>query len=277
MLTSYGFKCHVASYDAALTYPFSRSLTLRLTPGDPPVPFKLRQEIYEGDPYADVADEVLPSFHAYAKSGTVVGPVSYVNYGRVEDYVTLRKMGVSVNGTIVLARYGEIYRGDIIENAYDAGAIGVIIYSDKKDYGGGGGSDCQVAVFPDDKWLPPSGVQVGTVFNGAGDPTTPGWPSTEGCERLSDDDVEKGGDVPLIPSLPISGDDGDMILKAIGGQVANGDWQGGKGGPVYRVGPGPAVVNLSYIVSDFLPSNKDSNDLVNVIFLGSQRFTDESV
>ncbi|XP_035844336.1 probable glutamate carboxypeptidase LAMP1 [Helianthus annuus] len=110
---------------------------------------------------------------------------------------------------------GKIYRRDIVENAYDAGVMGVLIYSDRKDYVGGGGG---TKWFPDDTWLPPSGVQVGSVLNGAGDPTTPGWPSSmEGCERLSEDEVERAGDVPLIPSLPISGADGEEILRWICG------------------------------------------------------------
>ncbi|KAL0346639.1 UNVERIFIED_CONTAM: putative glutamate carboxypeptidase LAMP1 [Sesamum calycinum] len=192
-LTSYNIPSHIASYDTALTYP----------------------EVYEGDPYADVANEVQPTYHAYAKSGTAVGPVVYVNYGRVEDYATLKEMGVNVSGNVVLARYGEIYRGDIVENAYEEGAIGVLIFTDRKDYGGGG---ADVKWFPDDKWMPPSGVQVGSVYNGAGDPTTPGWPSTEGCERLSDEEVERAGDVPLIPSLPISWADGDAIVRSIAGK-----------------------------------------------------------
>ncbi|PON62462.1 Peptidase [Parasponia andersonii] len=151
-------------------------------------------------------------------------------------------MGVTVNGSIVLARYGEIYRGDIVRNAHKAGAIGALVYTDRKEYGGGGGARW----FPDDGWMPPSGVQVGTVYRGIGDPTTPGWPSTEDCERLSEAEVEEGGEVPVIPSLPVSGKDGKLILRSIGGQVANDDWQGSEDVPVYRVGPGPGIVNLSY-------------------------------
>ncbi|KAL0308561.1 UNVERIFIED_CONTAM: putative glutamate carboxypeptidase LAMP1 [Sesamum radiatum] len=245
-LTSYNIPSHIASYNTALTYPVSRSLVLTRPSPDPPIKFSLQQEVYEGDPYADVANEVQPTYHAYAKSGTAVGPVVYVNYGRVEDYATLKEMGVNVSGNVVLARYGEIYRGDIVENAYEEGAIGVLIFTDRKDYGGGG---ADVKWFPDDKWMPPSGVQVGSVYNGAGDPTTPGWPSTEGCERLSDEEVERAGDVPLIPSLPISWADGDAIVRSIGGQVASDDWQGGKDAPVYRVGPGPGIVNLTYNAS----------------------------
>ncbi|GKF57801.1 peptidase M28 family protein, partial [Tanacetum coccineum] len=67
-----------------------------------------------------------------------------------------------------------------------------------------------------------------------------------GCERLSEDEVEKGGDVPLIPSLPISGADGEEIIKSIGGVVANDGWQGDKDAPVYRVGPGPGIIGLTY-------------------------------
>ncbi|PIN14330.1 Transferrin receptor and related proteins containing the protease-associated (PA) domain [Handroanthus impetiginosus] len=239
-LSSYNIPSHITPYYTALTYPVSRSFTLTRPPPETPIEFTLEQETYEGDPYAGVASEVEPTFHAYAKSGTAVGPVVYVNYGRVEDYETLMKMGVNVSGNVALARYGKIFRGDIVENAYAAGAIGVLIFTDRKDYGG-------EKWFPDDKWMPPSGVQVGSVYTGAGDPTTPGWPSTEECERISEDEVEKTGDVPVIPSLPISWSDGDEIIRSIDGQVARDDWQGGKDAPVYRVGPGPGILNLTYL------------------------------
>ncbi|XVF34934.1 hypothetical protein REPUB_Repub18cG0101000 [Reevesia pubescens] len=242
-LSSFNMQAHIVSYEVLLTYPASRSLTLTRPSPDPPITFDLKQEIYEGDPYADVANEVLPTFHAYAKSGSVTGPVVYVNYGRVEDYKTLKEMGINVSGTVVLARYGQIYRGDIVMNAFDAGAIGALVFTDRKDYGAGGGV---VKWFPDDKWMPPSGVQVGTVYNGSGDPTTPGWASTEGCERLSVEEVERSGDVPLIPSLPISGADGETILRSIGGEIAKDDWQGSKDAPTYKIGPGPGIVNLDY-------------------------------
>ncbi|XP_026421033.1 probable glutamate carboxypeptidase LAMP1 isoform X1 [Papaver somniferum] len=227
---------HIASYHVSLTYPSSRTLTLIRPHPYPLTHFDLTQENYSKNPYAH---EVGETFHAFAKSGTAVGPVVYANYGSVEDFEKLRQMGVNVSGTVVLARYGKIYRGDIVSNAYDAGALGVLVYTDRKDYGGPEG-------FPDNKWMPPTGVQVGTVYNGAGDPSTPGWASTSSCERLSTDEIEQGGEVPLIPSLPISADDGELILRSLDGQVAKDDWQGDSNAPVYRVGPGPGILNLTY-------------------------------
>lgn len=50
----------------------------------------------------------------YAKPGSVVGTLLYVNYGRTEDFEVLKK-NLSIpdcNGTIVIMRYGKIYRGD---------------------------------------------------------------------------------------------------------------------------------------------------------------------
>lgn len=235
---------HIASYEVLLTYPESRSLTLTPPPPEEPIVFNLRQESYDGDPYADVANEITPTFHAYAKSGTVVGPVVYVNYGRPEDYAILKEMGVNATGKIVLARYGKIFRGDIVKKAYQEGAIGALVYTDKKDYGGDG-----ERWFPESKWMPPTGVQVGTVYDGLGDPSTPGWASSGECERIPEEEIEKSGNVPLIPSLPISAADGEAILRSIGGQPANEDWQGSEEAPLYRVGPGPAIVNLSYFVS----------------------------
>lgn len=36
----------------------------------------------------------------------------YVNYGRVDDFKQLKKLGVNVTGKIAIMRYGKIYRGN---------------------------------------------------------------------------------------------------------------------------------------------------------------------
>lgn len=229
------------SYDVYLSFPLRRSLALTPNPnsGGPAISFDLVQKIYPGDPYADEAAEVLPTFHAYAASGSAAGPAVYANYGRIEDFERLKELGVEVNGSVVVARYGKIYRGDIVRNAEDAGAVAAVVYTDSADYGG-------PRLFPEGRGMPRSGVQVGSTFLGVGDPTTPGWASAHAggaCER---EEVEGSGMVPGIPSLPVSAEDGEEILKAVGGHVADGDWQGGDGSRVYRVGPGPGTVEVKY-------------------------------
>ena len=124
-----------------------------------------------------------------------------------------------------------------------AGAAAAAVYTDPLEYGGAPGERW----FPDSRWLPPSGVQVGSLFRGVGDPTTPMWASSEGCERVSVEAMNTD-DMPLIPALPVSAQDAMEIHRAMGGAVAPADWQGREGGPVYRLGPGPAVLNLTYLV-----------------------------
>ncbi|KAK8935621.1 putative glutamate carboxypeptidase 2 [Platanthera zijinensis] len=242
ILSSASIPARIVPYDVLLSYPVHRSLSLSPNLSAPAVAFDLVQEIYPDDPFADVAAEVLPSFHGYARSGTAAGHVVYANYGRVEDFAMLKASGVEVAGNVVLARYGIVYRGDIVRNAQIAGAVAAILYTDAKDNGGRSG-EC----FPDARWMPPSGVQVGSVYRGVGDPTTPGWASVGECERVSVDEVVASGVMPAIPSLPVSSRDGDAILRTIGGQVAPEDWQGGEGAPVYRLGPGPGFLNLTYL------------------------------
>ena len=67
--------------------------------------------------------------------GDVTGPLVYVNYGRPSDYEELERRGISVKGAIVIARYGQSWRGIKPKVAAEHGAIGCLIYSDPRDDG----------------------------------------------------------------------------------------------------------------------------------------------
>ncbi|KAF8696384.1 hypothetical protein HU200_037295 [Digitaria exilis] len=235
-LSSHSFPTHLTPYSVLLSYPERRSLSLS-APGRDTAHFALEQESYPGEPYAA---EAVPTFLAYAASGSVAAEAVYANYGRAEDFAYLAARGVNVTGKVAVARYGKVYRGDIVRNARDAGAAAAVIYTDAKDYAAG-------KAFPDGPWMPPTGVQVGSTFKGVGDPTTPMWASSEGCQRLSIAEAMASEDMLGIPALPVSGMDGEAILQLIGGDVAPEDWQGGVSAPAYRLGPGPAVLNLTYV------------------------------
>ncbi|AQL00669.1 Peptidase M28 family protein [Zea mays] len=225
-LSSHSFRTRLTSYSVLLSYPAYRSLSLS-APDRDTVLFALKQETYAGDPYEAVSAEAVPTFLAYAASGSVSAEAVYANYGRAEDFAYLAARGIDVTGKVAVARYGEVFRGDIVRNARDAGAAAAVIYSDAKDYAAG-------KTFPDGPWMPPTGVQVGSTFKGVGDPTTPMWASSEGCERLTIAEAMSSDDMPGIPALPVSWKDGETILQLIGGDVAPENWQGGDGAAAYR-------------------------------------------
>ncbi|RLM92987.1 glutamate carboxypeptidase 2 [Panicum miliaceum] len=253
--SSLSFPAHITPYSVLLSYPVHRSLTLAAARGLAARPFSLVQETYKGDPFAEAAAEVIPTYFAYSASGSVAAEVVYANYGHNEDYAYLASRGVDVAGKVALVRYGDIHCEDMVRNARAAGAAAAIVYTDAKDFGGSAPKGAKRKWFPDARWLPPTGVQVGTLYYGNGDPTTPLWPSCaagDDCERLSAEDLSASEAMPGIPALPVSARDGETILKAMGGDVAPPKWQGGEGSPVYRLGPGPAVLNLTYIGNDTL-------------------------
>ena len=116
-----------------------------------------------------------PPYLAYSPSTKIPlkGKPVYVNYGRAEDYDRLAKLNINVKGYIVIARYAEIFRANIVDLAQLNGAIGVVIYSDPYDYTDGNTAN----TYPNSVYLPESGVQRGTIQMGDGDPQTPFYPS----------------------------------------------------------------------------------------------------
>ena len=59
-------------------------------------------------------DKVVPPFNAYSAPGDfTTQKLFYVNYGREEDFYWLKNnKSVNFNDSVVIARYGKIFRGD---------------------------------------------------------------------------------------------------------------------------------------------------------------------
>jgi N-acetylated-alpha-linked acidic dipeptidase len=172
-----------------------------------------------------------PTVNGYAGSGDVSGPVVYVNYGLLDDYRVLDSLGVSVRGAIVVARYGRSHRGIKAREAERRGAVALILYSDPADDGSGKG-----AVFPAGPWRPEGGVQRGSVKLSPGDPSTPGWPSSEGARRLPLAEM----DIPKIPVVPVGYGNATELLTGLDGVAAPAAWTGGL--PItYKIGGGGGV------------------------------------
>lgn len=231
---SFGLNAQIEEQEAYMPWPMDRRLELVAPIGrsmliqEPPVP----------DDPDSTDDDQTPLFNAYSADGDVTGEVVYVNYGVPADYEQLEKLGVSVKGKIVLARYGGSWRGIKPKVAWEHGAIGCLIYSDPKDDG-----FYQGEVYPVGPYRPELGAQRGSVMDmpiHPGDPLTPGYGAEPGGRKLAHADAKT---ILKIPVMPISWGDALPIFESLRGPVAPEAWRGAL--PVtYRVGAGPAKLRL---------------------------------
>jgi len=246
---SWGLDAQIESFDVLFPTPKERVVELiaptkyRAKLQEPPVP---------GDPTSSQTQQQLPTYNAYSADGDVTGPLVYVNYGMRDDYEQLDRMGISARGAIVIARYGGGWRGIKPKVAYEHGAKGCIIYSDPADDGYVPGD-----VFPKGAYRPKEGVQRGSVEDTdyPGDPLTPGVGATKDAKRLA---ISESKVIQKIPVLPISYEDAQPLLAAMGGEVVPEKWAGGL--PIsYHMGDGKAQVHL------VVKSNWDMKPLYDVV------------
>lgn len=113
-----------------------------------------------------------------------------------------------------------------IKGAEDRGAAGILIYTDPRDDG---------AVVVENGYLPypagparnPTSIQRGSVQYLSiypGDPTTPGYPAYQNATRV------EGGNIPHIPSLPLSWANAKYLFEQELGGVVEGRKLDGKFG-----------------------------------------------
>ena len=232
---SFGLDASIEQFEALMPRPTSRSLEL-VRPEQ--YVALLKEPALSEDPTSGQTDQ-LPTFNAYSPDGDVTGDLVFVNYGIPDDYRVLDSLGISVRGKIVIAKYGESWRGIKPKVAAEHGAIGCLIYSDPKDDG-----YFVDDVYPKGPMRPWQGVQRGSVMDMPlypGDPLSPGWASRPGSRRLT---IAEAQTIEKIPVLPISYGDALPLLRNLGGPVAPEAWRGAL--PItYHIGPGPGQVHLA--------------------------------
>jgi N-acetylated-alpha-linked acidic dipeptidase len=182
--------------------------------------------------------ELGPGYVAYSASGKVNAPAVYVNYGLPPDYARVKAAGVDVAGKIVIARYGRSHRAVKIHTAQEAGAAGIIIYSDPADDGFARG-----LTWPEGPWRADSQLQRG---NGKyswfwhGDPLTPGMAATGDARGI---DIGTAPTLPRIPAVVLSWKSASEVLSRLDGPPVPAGFQGGL--PfTYRLGAGVVAVSL---------------------------------
>ncbi|XP_028116860.1 probable glutamate carboxypeptidase AMP1 isoform X2 [Camellia sinensis] len=221
-----GLQTHVKHYNALLSYPTHASLSAHFSDGTIK-DVALAEQGVAGD------DDVVRPYHAYSPSGSAYGRAVFVNYGREEDYRALLAQGVSVSGCVAVARRGDLSRNSVVEKAAEKGLAAVLMYAETEGFSGG--------------------VERGTVMKGLGDPLTPGWASSSvdvdvdvDGERLGLDDNEVVSRFPKIPSMPISADSAETILRSLEGARVPYEWRANLKSKVARAGPGPTMLNFTY-------------------------------
>src|SRR5580658_3070936 len=190
----WGLDAHIETFEVLFPTPKLRVLEM-LAPQR--FTAKLAEPTVPVDPTSAQHDEQLPTYNAYSIDGDVTAPLVYVNYGVPDDYGQLDRLGISVKGAIVIARYGGAWRGVKPKVAAQHGAIGCIIYSDPQDDG-----YAQGAVFPKGAYRPAGGVQRGSVLDIAqfpGDPLSPGFASVPGAKRLPLSEARTLMKIPVLP------------------------------------------------------------------------------
>src|SRR6204780_1232762 len=247
----WGFDAHIERFDVLFPTPKVRLLEM-LEPKQ--FTAKLDEPALAVDPTSNQKSEQLPTYNAYSIDGDVTGPLVFVNYGLPEDYEKLDRLGVSVKGAIVIAKYLHSWRGIKPKVAAEHGAIGCLIYSEPQDDG-----YTRDNVFPVGPMRPPDGVQRGSVMdfpsNSPADPLTPGIGATPDAKRLERKDAKS---ITKIPVLPISYGDAQPLLAALAGPMAPEEWRGSLPIP-YHIGPGPAKVHLKV---EFNWDIKPVNDVI---------------
>jgi len=244
----WGLDAHIETFDVLFPTPKIRVLEMI-----EPTKFtaKLEEPAIAIDPTSNQKSEQLPTYNAYSIDGDVTAPLVFVNYGLPEDYEKLDRLGISVKGAIVIAKYLHSWRGIKPKVAAEHGAIGCLIYSEPQDDG-----YTRDNVFPQGPMRPADGVQRGSVMDFAaanpGDPLTPGYVASPEHPRLAIKDAKS---ITKIPVLPISYGDAQPLLAALKGPMAPEGWSGSL--PIsYHVGPGPAKVHLKVAFNwDLKPVN----------------------
>lgn len=189
------------------------------------MPLNTKENILGGDIFSAHPD-INQGWNSYSGSGDVTAQVVYANYGTKEDFEKLAQLGISVQGKIVIARYGGNFRGYKPKYAQAAGAVGVIIFTDPMDSGYMKG-----LVYPEGKFFNESTIQRGSVLtlDYTGDPLTPFEPALplDGATKINRLNPSQVA-FHKIPVTPIGyGAAKEILGRMEGKQAVPTGWQGG--------------------------------------------------
>ncbi len=183
-----------------------------------------KEKALEEDPFSSDPG-LLKGWNAYSGSGDVTAEIVYANYGTKEDFERLKELGISVQGKIVLARYGQNFRGYKAKFAEENGAAGLIIYTDPLDSGYAKG-----LVYPEGVYYNETAIQRGSVLTEdfTGDPLTPFEPALPMDGKIKVKRLDpKETKMHTIPVTPMGYGAAAKIIGQMRGVAVPQGWQGG--------------------------------------------------
>ncbi len=265
----FGLEVEIQELEVYLSEPVSAALAITSAPDlNEPLELAVTEPEIEEDWFTR-RQEIALGWNAYSASGTVEGEIVYANYGRKEDFAKLAELGISSEGKIVIARYGGNYRGYKAKYAEEAGAAGLIMYTDPGDSGFRRGP-----VYPEGGFANEHYIQRGSILtlDYFGDPLTPfvaATPDLDPEQRLDPEQVA----LPRIPVQPIGYGAAEEILKRMtGDEVPSEQWQGGCDVPYRLTGGTDLRVKLE------VQQNRDLMKTANVLGrIEGERWPDEFI
>ena len=232
---SWGYDAQIETFYVLFPTPVTRLLEMN---GTKKFTASLKEPALKEDATSGQLSTQLPVYNCWSADGDVTAALVFVNYGVPADYEKLARMGIDVKGKIVIAKYGQSWRGIKPKVAQEHGAIGCIIYSDPKEDGYFKGD-----VYPKGPFRPATGAQRGSVMDMPiypGDPLTPGVGATKDVQRLDRKDCTN---LLKIPVIPIGYADALPLLESLDGPVVPDEWKGAL--PItYHAGPGKNKIHL---------------------------------
>lgn len=232
---SWGYDAEIETFYVLFPTPVTRLLEMT---GTKKFTASIKEPALKEDATSGQLSTQLPVYNCWSADGDVTAELVFVNYGVPADYEKLARMGIDVKGKIVIAKYGQSWRGIKPKVAQEHGAIGCIIYSDPKEDG-----YFQGDVYPKGPFRPATGAQRGSVMDMPiypGDPLTPGVGATKDVKRLDRNDCVN---LLKIPVIPIGYADALPLLESLEGPVVPDEWKGAL--PItYHAGPGKNKIHL---------------------------------
>ncbi|UJR30769.1 hypothetical protein I4U23_018289 [Adineta vaga] len=218
----HGLDVTIHPYDVLLSYPDAvQPNFVSIMDSNNDIIFQSNgsEPVYDEDDKSLPFHNIVRPFLAYTPNGTVKSPrLYYINYCTLDDFKFIETVinKNDLDGSIVICRYGKIFRGNKIGIAERYGIIGVILYSDPIDVG-------KNLTYPNSIYLPEMGQQRGSVLLLSGDPLTMHYPAKDYTYRAS---MDGNRWLPKIVAQQIGYREAREILSQMTGTPVISNWTG---------------------------------------------------